>query len=139
DVSITVSPVRNESGVIVGASKIARDISDMKHTQQALENQARILREQAQMLDLANVMAQDLDGRIFLWNTGMEKMYGWSRDEMIGEISYDILKTRFPRPFEEIKSTVISQGNGEGDLVHIRKDEKRVPVASQWVLHRDDK
>jgi PAS domain S-box-containing protein len=139
DVSITVSPVRNESGTIVGASKIARDITDMKQTQAALENQARMLGEQAQMLDLANVMARELDGRIFLWNTGMEKMYGWSRTETIGRISHELLKTRFPRPLEEIKAALMTQGAWEGEVVHIRKDGKPVTVASQWVLHKDDK
>ncbi len=36
DISLTVSPVRNGDGVIVGASKIARDITDRKRAEQAL-------------------------------------------------------------------------------------------------------
>jgi PAS domain S-box-containing protein len=36
DISLTVSPVRNPNGEIVGASKIARDITDRKRTEQAL-------------------------------------------------------------------------------------------------------
>jgi PAS domain S-box-containing protein len=35
-VSITISPVRDARGNVVGASKMARDISDRKHTEQAL-------------------------------------------------------------------------------------------------------
>ena len=38
DVSLTVSPVRDAAGRIVGASKIARDITDRKRAQQALEH-----------------------------------------------------------------------------------------------------
>jgi PAS domain S-box-containing protein len=34
DVSLTISPIRNAQGVIVGASKIARDITDRKAAQQ---------------------------------------------------------------------------------------------------------
>jgi PAS domain S-box-containing protein len=37
DVSVTVSPIRDSSGVIVGASKIARDITDQKRIQRELE------------------------------------------------------------------------------------------------------
>ena len=36
DISLTVSPIRNESGEIIGASKIARDISESKRAQERL-------------------------------------------------------------------------------------------------------
>lgn len=42
DISLTVSPVRNAQGIIIGASKIARDISDRKRGQQ---RQNLLLRE----------------------------------------------------------------------------------------------
>ncbi len=42
NISLTVSPVRNRDGRIVGASKIARDITDRKRTQ---EQQTLLLRE----------------------------------------------------------------------------------------------
>jgi PAS domain S-box-containing protein len=42
DISLTVSPVRDIKGVIIGASKIARDISDRKRAQQ---RQSLLLRE----------------------------------------------------------------------------------------------
>lgn len=41
DVSLTVSPIKNADGKIVGASKIARDISDRKRTEAQLLNLAR--------------------------------------------------------------------------------------------------
>jgi PAS domain S-box-containing protein len=37
DVSITVSPIRNAAGEIIGASKIARDISEQKRAEEALQ------------------------------------------------------------------------------------------------------
>jgi PAS domain S-box-containing protein len=42
-VSLTVSPIRNAHGVIVGASKIARDITERKRAEQELLEQTRIL------------------------------------------------------------------------------------------------
>jgi PAS domain-containing protein len=43
DVSLTISPVRRKDGVIVGASKIARDITVQKNLYQALqENEQRL-------------------------------------------------------------------------------------------------
>src|SRR6185369_15418608 len=98
DVALTVSPIKDAEGRIVGASTIARDITERKRYREALEIQARTLREQAQMLDLANVMARDLNDRIILWNTGMEKMYGWLRAEMLGRVSNEALKTMAAQP-----------------------------------------
>ena len=42
DISLTISPIRARSGAIIGASKIARDISERKR---AAEHQALLLRE----------------------------------------------------------------------------------------------
>jgi len=44
-ISLTVSPIRDSKGVIVGASKIARDISDRKRVEQTLQESARALRD----------------------------------------------------------------------------------------------
>src|SRR6188474_3047013 len=46
DVSLTISPVRNARGAIVGASKILRDITDSKRAQAAIaESEQRLARE----------------------------------------------------------------------------------------------
>lgn len=42
-VSLTISPIRDREGNIVGASKIARDVSVLKHTQEQLESHAAVL------------------------------------------------------------------------------------------------
>ena len=37
EVSLTVSPIRDEQGRVVGAAKIARDITQRKRTERALQ------------------------------------------------------------------------------------------------------
>src|SRR6267142_1558359 len=37
DISVTISPVRNEAGTVIGASKVARDISQQKHMRRELQ------------------------------------------------------------------------------------------------------
>src|SRR5258706_2233103 len=139
DVSLTVSPIRNEQQQIIGMSSVARDITERKAAEAELEHQAGTLREQAQMLDLANVLARDLNDHIILWNTGSEKMYGWSRSEALGKVAHDLLATQFGQPLEEIRSALFSQGHWEGELAHRRKTGQRITVMSQWVLYRDEK
>jgi PAS domain S-box-containing protein len=89
------------------------------------------------MLDLANVLARDLQDHIILWNTGMEKMYGWQKSEALGKTSHDLLRTEFSEPVETIRSKLFRDGHWEGELIHFRKDGRRIFVSSQWVLHTD--
>jgi PAS domain S-box-containing protein len=62
DISLTVSPVRDQSGRIIGASKIARDITSVK---QAEAERIRLLQENAKMMETLNnvgaIVASDLD------------------------------------------------------------------------------
>lgn len=56
-VSLTVSPIRNSDGVVVGASKIARDITERKRVEQAL------LDAQAQLQLHASELEQRVEAR----------------------------------------------------------------------------
>ena len=130
DISATISPIKNGSGAVVGASKIARDITERKWAEETL-------REQAQVLDLAQVMIRDTEGRITLWTRGATNLYGYTREQALGQVSHILLQTKFPRPLKEIEEELEREGMWEGELTHQRKDGSRVTVASVWVLHRD--
>lgn len=52
DVSLTISPVRDEAGVMIGASKIVRDITERKKTEVALEEARAALKAHAATLEL---------------------------------------------------------------------------------------
>jgi PAS domain S-box-containing protein len=56
DISLTVSPVKNANGTIVGASKIARDITERKRTQDQIRVLAREAEHRSKNI-LANVQA----------------------------------------------------------------------------------
>jgi PAS domain S-box-containing protein len=137
NVSLTVSPIRNSRQQIIGMSSVARDITEGKAAAAELEHQSGILREQAQMLDLANVLARDLNDHIILWNSGSEKMYGWTRAQALGKVSHELFATQTSQPLEEIREALFSHGHWEGELTHRRKDGQTISVMSQWVLYRD--
>ncbi len=59
DISLTVSPIRDSSNKIIGASKIARDISGRKRTEDAL-------REQAEIIETVNRLGQTLAAELDL-------------------------------------------------------------------------
>ncbi len=64
DISLTISPVKNARGVIVGASKVARDITHRKLADQALRESEERLRMLAQELESqVQVRTQELEER----------------------------------------------------------------------------
>ena len=54
DVSVTISPIRDKQGLIVGASNIGRDISERKRSEAQLAEQAYALQKQAEELRRSN-------------------------------------------------------------------------------------
>jgi PAS domain S-box-containing protein len=109
---------------------IVRDVTERERAQAAL-------REQAQVLDLAQVMVRDLDGSIVLWNLGSQELYGFKKEEALGRVSHELLHTEFPEPIERIEEKLRSAGRWEGELAHRKRDGSRIVVSSVWVLHGD--
>jgi PAS domain S-box-containing protein len=98
---------------------------------------AGVLRQQASLLDLAPVLVRDMESRIVSWSSGVEKLYGYTREEAEGRLSHELLRTEFAMPVTEIEQALQAEGSWEGELVHYARNGSRVVVASQWVLYRD--
>lgn len=83
DVSLTISPIRDEAGRIIGASKIVRDISDRKKAERALRaSEARKTAMFEAALD--SVISMDHEGRVTEFNPAAERTFGYPREEVIG-------------------------------------------------------
>lgn len=100
---------------------------------------ARELAEKARLLDLTHdaVIVRDLAGRITYWNRGAEEIYGWTPDEAIGEISDSLFQTEFPGTAEEMTRELHQTGRWTGELIHTRRDGKRITVLVRKTLDRD--
>ena len=79
-------------------------------------------------------MTRSMGGRINFWNHSAEELYGWRKEEAVGKVSHDLLKTQFPKPLEEIESELVRNGRWEGKLVHTTREGSRVVVESRWTL-----
>jgi two-component system cell cycle sensor histidine kinase/response regulator CckA len=133
-IALMVSPIRDMTGRVVGASSIKRDITQRKRMEAALAAEGARSREFAQALDAAQVLIRTLDGQITYWSHGSAQLYGWSAAEAVGRSAHDLLQTDFPVPLDQIHAILQAEGRWEGELVHVAKDGRRLYVATQWVL-----
>ena len=97
------------------------------------------LAEQARLLDLSNdaILVRDANDRITYWNKGATKIYGYTWQEALGKVTHNLLKTERSEPLPKIYEKLFRDNYWEGELVHTRRDGKRLTVFSRWVLDRD--
>jgi PAS domain S-box-containing protein len=122
---------RNPQGKPAHISAVIADVTRRKLDEESL-------REQAQLLDLAHdaIFSQDRSEAIQFWSQGAERMYGWTREEAVGRVSYELLRTGFPDPLDEIRRKMAAEGHWEGQLTHVRKDGAVLQVSGRWAARR---
>jgi PAS domain S-box-containing protein len=127
-------PLRSASGEIFGLVAVYLDISYRKQAEQLLEQHARELQDQAELIDLSHdaITVRTTDGKVLFWSKGAEEMYGWSSDEVMGRVSDDFLQTNFLTSRVAIQNAFDRDGRWKGPLLQTCKDGSVIAVASRW-------
>ncbi len=94
------------------------------------------IQKQAALLDLAHdaIWVVDTAGVISFWNRGAEDLYGFTREQAIGNVVYELLRTRGSASREQVMEQVVDEGHWAGELRHTTSGGKEVVVESRWAL-----
>jgi len=130
--AISLDPVRSHGGRITGLVGVAMDISDRKHTEQALresEERFRLISDAAH--DAIGTM--DAEGRVSYWNPAAEMAFGYTRQEILGRpVCGTLLTPEVWKSFEQnFPNWRMGQGGLKDKLITStarRKDGTTVPV-----------
>jgi PAS domain S-box-containing protein len=121
----SASPLFDETGNVRGAVGAFFDVTERKQMDDAL-------RERAELLELATeaIMVRDKHGAVRFWNAGAEALYGWKREQVMGQDQKTVLGTR-PADRKAIEEALAAQGRWEGNLKHRNRDGQEILVASR--------
>jgi len=127
------------SEIVLGGSErvlcmIAADLSELKRAKEGL-------RDRAEVFELAHdaIVILGLDSRIQTWNRGARDLYGWSADEAVGQVSFELLRTEFPESLESMMAGLQVSKEWEGEIRQFCRDGSAVVVASRWSLLRNER
>jgi PAS domain S-box-containing protein len=74
------SPLYDEAGNVTGIIGVSRDLREEIKTREFIRFQTNLLDNVEQA-----VIATDMEGKVFYWNHYAEKLYGWTKEEMMGK------------------------------------------------------
>ncbi|HEX9243165.1 MAG TPA: PAS domain S-box protein [Anaeromyxobacter sp.] len=122
-ISLTVSPILDRSGNVVGVSSIARDITERAGATKTLL--ASIVNSSDDAID-----SKTLDGIITSWNPAAEHMYGYSADEILGRNISILSHPDRPEEMVEILDKIRNGGRVEHyETVRVRKDDRTISIS----------
>ncbi|MEW6208561.1 MAG: PAS domain S-box protein [Acidobacteriota bacterium] len=132
DVSLTASPIKDAEDRVIGASTIARDITERRQAEEQL-------RWQAALLDLATdaILVRDLEDRVLFWSKSAERVYGWSAEEAVGKHVRELHYKEIDRLIPESKRVLLEKGEWSGEVHHVTRKGETIAVLNRWTLLRD--
>jgi PAS domain S-box-containing protein len=139
NISITISPLRDATGRIVGASKVARDITEQARAVQALrESEERFRAIVETTPECVKLVA--FDGTLLHMNVPGLKLVGASDpQEVLGKSIYDLIAPEDRARFKAFNEAVCrgERGSLEFDIVGLRGDRRSMETHAAPMRNAD--
>jgi PAS domain S-box-containing protein len=145
----SISPVTDANGDITHYVAIKQDITERRQAEDAIRNLSRRLQAVLSAASEVAIVATDRDGLITLFNTGAQRMLGYSEEEVVGRHSPDLfhdsgevavqseplvvagathLETPVG-PFRALVAVAEREGHERREWTYVRKDGSRLAVS----------
>ena len=111
--------------------EINRDISQRKRTEERLFEQADIINRAHDAIIILNFE----DQRITFWNSGAERLYGWSADDAIGKSICELIFAD-AKDCERPLKLLASDGEFHGETKQVARDGREIIVDTRATLIR---
>jgi PAS domain S-box-containing protein len=124
-VSITIAPIRDEDGEIVGASAVHRDVTEQRQAMAVAQRMAAIVESSDDA-----IIGGTLEGIITSWNPAAERLFGYSSEEIIGTSAEAVTPRDRPDEMQAILAKLrASQHIEHLETIRVRKDGTLFPVS----------
>jgi two-component system, cell cycle sensor histidine kinase and response regulator CckA len=107
----TKGPFREANGQIVGLLGISRDITDRKRAEEEMRQSQQKLHIHFEHTPLA-VVEWDLEFRVTAWNPSAERIFGYSRQEALGQHASFIVPPQFRQHVDQVWQGLLKQSGG---------------------------
>ena len=134
---VRIRPYRTVDDKIDGVVATFINITGRRRAEEALRASEERLRQETRLVELSGspIFVWDFDKGIVQWNRGSEELYGYSREEAIGQRKEAMLRTEVPgASFGALRDALLQQGSWSGQLLHRTKDGRTLTVESQIEL-----
>ena len=120
---VTTSPVVDEEGKIIECIHSAKDITEIKATQEELNIAGELFDSASDSL-----LVHDLDGRILFFNEAAHIMRGYTKEEFQSLNVKDLQASENPLHLDEIIKHLMDKKEGTFVLLNVRKDKTVFPI-----------